>query len=329
MVTNDNSFIEQFLRLVFQNEEEFYFFITWLSGFFRFLEKSNIALVLIGDDETTDIIMDFIVRPIFIKKKTYLSTITNNILDKESENEKLIEDKIFYHINNLNSKTDTKRVNKLIRSIIKPNHITPIEAWDNDEQYIYAELLITASKESPYSYLKNILSSCTVLRVRDIESILNKLDMDYSDFEKSMTDDIDNFTNKLVQYRQNNYSLTILNTDEKTYLSTMKNGVLVTPKIDRKINCFVEYILKRNIDAFQFIQQYDEDIYNELLYNFKEEMIAQPMLSKYFNIIHQEELIPDNNEFIKILQSKVRMYNETPTDKSKYQGKKRYKIFRN
>ncbi len=328
LVTNDNSFIEQFLRLVFQNEEKFYFFITWLSGFFWFLEKSNIALVLIGDEETTDIIMDFIVKPIFIKKKKYLSTISNTILEKESENEKLLEDKIFYHINNLNSKTDTKRVSKLIRSIVKPNHITPNEAWDNDEQYIYGELLVTASKESPYSYLKNILSSCSVLRVKDIESILNKLDMDYSDFEKSMTDDIDYFTSRLVQYAQDNYPLTILNTDEKTYLSTMKNGVLITPKIDRKIDCFVEDIFKRNIDAFQSIQQYDEDVYNELLYNLKEEMIAQPMLSKYFNIIHQEELIPDNNEFIKILQGKGRMYNETPTDKSKYQGKKRYKIFR-
>jgi len=175
--------------------------------------------------------------------------------------------------------------------------------------------------------LKSVLSSCSVLRVKDIESVLNKLDMDYSDFEKSMTDDINNFTNKLVQDSQDNYPLTILNTDEKVYLNTMKNGVLITPKIDRKIDCFVEDILKGNIDAFQSIQQYAEDIYNELLYNFKEEMIAQPMLSKYFNIIHQEELIPDNNEFIKILQRKAKMYNETPTDKSKYQGKKRYKIF--
>ncbi|PHO09606.1 hypothetical protein CPG37_08890 [Malaciobacter canalis] len=329
LVTNENSFIEQFLRLLFQNEEKFYFFITWLSRFFWVLEKSNIALVLIGDDETTDIIMNFIVKPIFIKKKKYLSTITNSTLDKEIENEKLLEDKIFYHINNLNTKTDTKRVSKLIRMIIKPNSITPSEAWDNDEQYIYGNLLVTSSKESPYPYLKDVLSNCSVFRVKDIESILNKLDMDYSDFEESMTDDIDNFTNKLVQYGQDNYSLTVLDTDEKRHLCSMKNGLLITPKIDSKINHFIENILNININAFQSIQRYDKDIYNELIHNFKEEMIAQPMLSRYFNIIHQEELIPDNNEFIKILQGKVKMYKETPTDKSKYNGKKRYKIFRN
>ncbi|WP_122893447.1 hypothetical protein [Arcobacter peruensis] len=327
LVINHNNFIEQFLELLFQNEDEFYFFIRWLSSFFYYLEKSNTALVLIGDNETTDIIMDFIIKPIFIKKKKYLSTINNSALDKERDNNKLLEDKIFYHVNNLNSKTDTKRVSKLIRSLVKPNHITPNEAWDNDEQYIHGELLVTASKESPYLYLKSVLSSCSVIRVKDIESVLNKLDMDYSDFEKSMTDDINNFTNKLVQYSQNNYSLTVLNTDEKIYLNTIKNGVLITPKIDRKINCFVEDILKGNIDAFHSIKQYDEDLYGELLYNFKEEMIAQPILSKYFNIIHEEELIPDNNEFIKILQEKAKMYNETPSDKSKYNAKKRYKIF--
>lgn len=91
---------------------------------------------------------------------------------------------------------------------------------------------------------------------------------------------------------------------------------------------FTEDIFKENIYAFQSIKQYDEDLYDEFIYNLEEEMIAQPMLSKYFNIIHGQELISDNNEFIKTLQGKAKMYNETPTDKSKYNGKKRYKIFR-
>ena len=75
------------------------------------------------------------------------------------------------------------------------------------------------------------------------------------------------------------------------------------------------------------IKNYDEDIYEELIYNFKENKIAQPMLNKYFNMIYDEMLIPDNNEFIKILQNKAKMFNDTPSDDSKYNGKKRYEIY--
>ncbi len=39
-------------------------------------------------------------------------------------------------------------------------------------------------------------------------------------------------------------------------------------------------------------------------------------------------LIPDNVEFIKILQTKADMFKEALNDKSKANGKKRYKIFR-
>ena len=327
LVIKDESFIEDLLKLVFQNEDEFYFFMSWLSNFFWTLNKSNLAVVLIGDSETTDILVEYIIKPIFVRNKKYFSVIDNETL-KLNDDDKLLSDKVFYHINNLASKTDTRRVSKLLRNIVKPNNITPNEAWNNDEPYIYGELLVTVAKESPCSYLKDVLSSCSVLRVRDIESILNKLDMDYSNFEKSMIGDIGNFTNKLVQYAQNNYPLTVLNTDEKNFLSSMKNGLLITPKIDKKIDGFVEDILNVNINAFRSIQLYDEDLHDELVYNFEEEMIAQPMLSKYFNIIHRQELIPDNNEFIKILQRKAKMYNEAPTDKSKYNSKKRYKISR-
>lgn len=327
LITQENSFIEQFLKLIFQNENEFNYFILWLSKFFCTLNKSNIAVVLIGDNETTDILVDYIIKPIFARNKKYISTITNDSLSKESDNNKLLIDKIFYHLNNLSGKIDTKRVSKLLRNIVKPNYTLPNQAWDNDEPYIYGELLVTSEKDNPYSYLKDIFSSCTVLRIKSMDTILNKLDMDYSKFELSITNDLNNFTNKLMHHSQNNYFPTVLNTDEKLYLHTMKSGVLVTPTIDKKIYIFIEDILSKNVSAFKLIQD-DEEMYDELLSNFNEEMITQPLLSTYFNIINSDMLIPDNNEFIKILQTKADMYKEIPTDKSKAYGKKRYKIFR-
>lgn len=108
----------------------------------------------------------------------------------------------------------------------------------------------------------------------------------------------------------------------------MKNCVLVTPKIDREIDTFVENILSKNTNAFELIRRLDEELHEELLSNFDEDMIVQPLLSTYFNIINGDMLIPDNAEFIKILQIKADMFKEALNDKSKANGKKRYKIFR-
>lgn len=327
LVAKDESFIEKLLKLIFQNNDEFYFFISWLSNFFWTLNKSNIALVLIGDSETTDMLVDYIIKPIFVKNKKYLSTINNETL-KNSDDEKLLADKIFYHFDNLSGKTDSRRISKLLRNIVKPNYTTPSQAWDNDEPYIYGEVLVTSEKENPYSYLKKIFSSCSVLRVKSVDTILDSLNIDYSQFDKNIADDLNNFVNKLVQYSQYNKFPEVLNTDEKIFLHTMKNGVLITPKIDREIDTFVENILSKYISAFKLLKKYDEEMYEELLSNFDEDMIAQPLLSTYFNIFNRDMLIPDNVEFIKILQTKADMFKEALNDKSKSNGKKRYKIFR-
>lgn len=323
----DYSFIFNFLKLIFQNENEFYYFFNWLTNFFQNLRKSDIVTVLIGDSETTDFLIDSIIKPIFIKKKKYISVITNDILKDEKDFDKFLENKVIYHINNLNDKTDIKQVDKIIKEIIKPNYSTHDEAWDNDESFIYGELLVTSSKDSPYLYLKNVLSCCTILRIKDMETVLNTLNIDYSAFERNIFSDLDNFTNILLQNSKNYNYLEVLETDEKTYLKTMKKGVLVTPKIDQKIDSFIKDILWKNSSKFNSIKNYDEDIYEELIYNFNENKIAQPMLNKYFNMIYNEVLIPDNNEFIKILQNKAKMFNDTPSDDSKYNGKKRYEIY--
>lgn len=327
LVAKDESFIEKLLKLIFQNNDEFYFFISWLSNYFWTLNKSNIALVLIGDSETTDILVDYIIKPIFVKNKKYFSTINNETL-KNSDDEKLLADKIFYHFDNLSGKTDSRRISKLLRNIVKPNYITPSQAWDNDEPYIYGEVLVTSEKENPYSYLKKIFTSCSVLRVKSMDTILDSLNIEYSQFDKNIADDLNNFVNKLVQYSQYNKFPEVLNTDEKIFLHTMKNGVLITPKIDREIDTFIENILSKYTSAFKLIKEYDEEMYEELLSNFDEDMIVQPLLNTYFNILNGDMLIPDNAEFIKILQTKAEMFKEVLNDKSKSNGKKRYKIFR-
>jgi hypothetical protein len=325
MISEYIGFIEELIATIFPNEEHFHFMMLWFASFFKSLMKSNITVVLIGNNETTNIIVDSIIRPIFAKRKGYLSVINDNVLAKESDDEKILKEKIFYHINDLSAKTDCRRVSKLARTIIKPNSITPMQAWENDERYIFGELLVTSNKDNPFPYLKDIYSSCVVFKVKHIDDVLSSLKIDYPELDEKIANGLDDFTSRLLQY--NNVFLRVLDTDEKLYLHTMKNGLLVTPALDIKINKFIEDVRGKNTNAFKLIKSHDEKMYEELLANFDEGMIAQPMHSIYFNIINGEELIPHNGEFLNILQQKVEMYMEVPNDKSKANGKKRYQIF--
>ena len=70
----------------------------------------------------------------------------------------------------------------------------------------------------------------------------------------------------------------------------------------------------------------NKELYDELLHNFEEDMIAQPLLSEYFNIINDDIVFEENSYFLDILKQEYEMFKVTPDDKSKYNGKKRYKI---
>lgn len=320
------SFIEILIESIFTKNDYSNFFINWNASFFKTLAKSNAVIVLIGDKETTNFLVNSIIRPIFAKKKKYISVIDDNVLTKESDDEKILKDKIFYHIDNISSKSDKRRIKKLVRDILKPNLITLDEALNNDEIFISGNLLITSSKDSPYEYLKDIYSNCAVFRVKNMEDVLNALNINPATIEEMVISDLDNFTNRLFNHHVD-YFNGVIDTEEKQCLHTMKNGVLITPAINSKIDKYIQYVRDKNMDVFIEIKLHDEKIYEELLSNFNEDMIAQPMQSIYFNMINKEDIISSNSEFLNILQSKADMFNESPTDKSKMNGKKRYKIF--
>ena len=320
------SIIEDFIRFSSQDDNQFNYIMNWLAYFFQTLNKSNIALVLIGDTEVTDILVSKIIRPIFAAKKEYFSSINDDTLKKT--NETIIKDKIFYHIDEL-STTNTKdrRTGKLVLEILKSNPISSEYALENNETYIYGQLLITSSKDTPYPFLKDIYSRCTVFKAKHLDTVLKKLTMDRIDFEDMVQNDLNNFSNILAQYSIHNDYFNVIPTDEKNALPTMKNGILKTPRLNNKVQQFIDKIRVKNLSYFENVKKEDPVLYEELEHNFSEDMIAQRLLSNYFNLIYDDIIFSENSYLLEILKEKSEMFNKAPDDKSKYNGKKRYKVF--
>ena len=55
-------------------------------------------------------------------------------------------------------------------------------------------------------------------------------------------------------------------------------------------------------------------------------MIAQPLLSTYFNLVYEDAIFTDNMYFLDILKQQNTMFIQPPNDQSKYNNKKRFKI---
>ena len=323
------SIIKDFIYHLSKNEYQFNYIMNWLAHFFQTLNKSGRAIVFIGDNETTDILINKIIRPIFAYKKEYFVVIDNDALKKPTDT--IIKDRIFHHIDTDNLAPEnikSSQLSKLLKELIKSNSSSFIQAKEQDETYIYGETIVTSSNESPYPFLKNSYSRCSVFNVAHIDTILKKINIDLLELEELIQNDLDNFSSILTQYQTNMQYYTIAQTDEKNLLSTMKKGVLMTYALEAEVEQFVTAIKNKHTQYFHNLKlEDDKDLYKELIENFdKDDAIYQPKLAEYFNIVNEDIIFSDNSYFIEVLKERECLFNQVQDDKFKLNGQRRYKI---
>ena len=324
-----DSTIETFIKYLVEDNDSFEILMKVLINFHKSKFKSNYAFVLIGDENSTNILIDEIIKPLFASKDEYFSTIDDELLEKKSDT-KIIENKIFYHVKDLSeSNLKSKRVKKLIFDIVRPNKITPENAILNNESYVWGELFISSSKNNPYPALEDIYSKCIVIKVKNLKTILKKMNMDKISLIENIQNDLFNFARLLASFDFFNIKEDVSRLQQKEEyknLQNMSNGIIYTNDLNKKIREFVIAIQNKNINFFNQLSKENRELYDELLNNFEENMIAQPLLSEYFNIVNQDIIFEENSYLLDILKQEYEMFKITPDDKSKYNGKKRYQI---
>lgn len=97
-------------------------------------------------------------------------------------------------------------------------------------------------------------------------------------------------------------------------------------EIDRKVDEFIAAILSKNLSYFEKIKEKNETLHEELIYNFNDEngFIAQPLLSKYFGIINDNNHFSENKVFLQKLKEKNEFFNQDLDKNKTYKSKKRY-----
>jgi len=325
-----DSFIENFIGNLLKTEDQFYYLTDWLISYFQTLHKPNTVLVLIGDKKSTELLVNHIIKPLFAKKDEYFYEINNDNLPKE----KVVKNKIFYYVNNLSEKyAKEESVSEFVLQALQSKQFI-----DYEDPIFIPSIIVTSSQDSPYPFLEDSYSQCTVLKVRDLKSIIRSMNVpDRITLNNNIKNDLLNFATSLAQWDMSPQFTQpgsswlhgfqyVLHTEEKDALKKMKNGLLITQSLIHDIDTFIEAIRNKNLNFFTNIKNIDMELYQELERDFKENKIAQPLLSKYFNIVFDDEVFSKNNDLIELLKEKSEMFNKKLNDDSKYKGKKRYEI---
>ena len=309
-----DSTIETFIKYLVEDNESFEILMKVLINFHKEKIKSNYAFVLIGDENSTNILIDEIIKPLFASKDEYFSTIDDDLLEKKLD-VKIIENKIFYHFKNLSeANLKSKRVSKLIFDIVRPNKVTADNAILNNESYVWGELFITSSKNNPYPALEDIYSKCIVIKVKNLKTILKKMNIDKISLIENIQSDLFPFSHLLASFDFFNIKEDVSRLQQKEEyknLRNMSNGIIYTNDLNQKIREFVIAIQNKNINFFNQLSKENRELYDELLNNFEENMIAQPLLSEYFNIVNQDIIFEENSYLLDFLKQEYEMFKIT------------------
>lgn len=290
--STDQTFIEKFIYyLVKENQELSDYIMNWLAYYFKNLQRSKTALVLLGEQEVTkDIFWNIIIKEIFSKQ--YCTTLDDKECDTTLVSD-IAKDKLFFHIGDIDD-ADTKFDDETLALIIKDLLIKPSVTTDtNEEIYIHGQILITAKNPAPY--LKKVLSKCTVIEINNIDTIMEKLDVeDESELEDAIYSDLNNFIYRLANYKiiSENAEHRI-DTETREILKGNKSSNVDKADINKQLNDFIQAIKGKDTDYFEKVYGTKDkkggDVYEHLKYAFNKDdgyFIGQDMYL-YYNAINE------------------------------------------
>jgi len=310
-----SSFIEDFIYyLVDEDIPAYYYVMNWLSCFFKSLQKSGTALVLMGEKEVTQsIVLDKIIKEIFGLQ--YCVTI-NDEECKSSSAFDIAYDKLFFHIGDINNpatKFDDETLYKLIKDLLVKKSITRLnEDGEQEESIIHGQMIITAKNPAPY--IKRTLLKCTIIKVSDMDTIIEKLGvLDELILEDKIEKDLENFTNVLQSFRGNcEFTKYAMDTNKRKDISANKTSNINKEDVENEIDAFIQAIKDKDIEYFEKLKEVENGaIYKRPKNAFDKDdgyFIGQDLLH-YYNSTHEQKF-ENKKQLMDKLKRKDEMFNQ-------------------
>ena len=293
--------------------------IEWISHYFQTMDASNIALVLDGSkDITVDIFWKKVIQPIF-GNEPYTITIDDVMLKRPIH--EILKERVFFHLGDFTpSDENVKKINQILRAVLIDKY-TVLESNPMKRVPVHGQLLITSNKML-WIYMKKYDSRFEYIDVQDEEGIINVLNAEaIIELELQFTDkEIDAFSDILNTFNRNK--------EKRSAVVSKMPKIDTTKPVAEAIKEFIHAIKNhcKEIDYFKKIKENDAALYDELIHNFEEDMIARPLLFDYFNIIYPEIPKSYKKNFLKTLREEDPLFKMSTSNNKPHKNRKRLRI---
>ena len=330
------------LHLVDNNINRLYFVANWLAYFFQGLKKSQVALVLLGEQGAgKGIFFNEVIKPLF--GEDFVKTINDKSLNTNYKGS-LVENTLFFNLDEISAKNSSSAsIKNFLKALVTNASITAEKKFKNLEKEtpIYGQILITSNelyaleiepsdrRFTVFSTSGN-LSHCNFLDYGDYESLLN-----------AIKNELELFAIYLKNYPIDEKNAnTALNTTEKDELirqyqmKQYKEMLKLQPKqpkltkLQQNIIEFVEAIRFRNWNLFNtIIDENKLQLKQEIFWDLQNNLFKVDNLLPAFQALYGKRFFTSTSELLRELQKynsslfgmhNIKMYKNSNNELKEY-----------
>ena len=296
------------LHLVNYDRQRLYWVINWLAYFFQGLKKSQVALVLLGEQGAgKGIFFNEVIKPLF--GEDFVKTINDKSLNTNYKGS-LVEKTLFFNLDEISAKSSSSSVKNFLKALVTNASITAEKKFKNLEKEtpIYGQVLISSNelfaleiepsdrRFTVFSTGGN-LSHCNFLGYGSYETLAD-----------SIKNELESFAIYLKNYQvDKEYANTAMNTLEKgnlihQYQMTNYKPIKLT-KLQTNVIEFVEAIRSRNWNFFNIIVDEDKlQLKNEIFSDLQHNVFRVDNLLPAFKALYGNRSFSTNSELLRELQ---------------------------
>ena len=300
------------------NDDEYRanYIINWLAYFFQGLKKSQVALVLRGNQGAgKGILFNDIIKPLFsteyciqVNDKTLETNFIGGILDK----------KLFFNLDEISHNVaGSKNIKNTLKAIVTNESITVEKKNINTEEELklYGQVLITSNEP----YVLEVEPNDRRYTIFTTGNNLSKVDYlghkNYDIFIENIRKELKDFALFLKSF---SVDKKLANTAEENE----EKKALINSTSDR-FKLFVNAIENKDIDYFNELEEESHLLFYPLIEDFKLDRICKENLTLYFNNLHNEK-VGSRALFKRIKLISPSLFSDENIQKSN--GKRYYKI---
>ncbi len=265
------------MHLCAGNGKKFRWLINWLACFFQTLEKSQVALVLKGDQGTgKGIFFNNIISPLFGKE--YCVVVDDDRLGSTFKN--WIDGKLFCNLNEISHDIKGRKNNKnFIKMLVTDETLQTEKKFENaSETEIFANVVITSNENFPIE----VEPSDRRFTVFNTGVALKKTGINPNELIPAIELELGTFAIYLKNYKCNkDYYNQALDTPEKT--------ALIDGTTDR-FTLFSNAIIDKNLSYFEGVLEENQTLFAGLKDDFEAGRIKQSHIAQLYNAVYDDAI---------------------------------------